>query len=186
MRTRAILVMLAVAAVLAAVLFVSRRPPRTAAVAEPQHYVWLVEMDQLAAIRIRLPRQKLDRAWVKRDDQYWYFDEPKGPQVDMKRWGGGVPLLLSGPGANRRLTASATAGQLSAWGLSDPRMRIDLALEDGKAISILVGDPTPDGQACYIALAGSPEAYTVDYTWYDVMDRLVRDPPYPRSTPQGN
>jgi hypothetical protein len=41
------------------------------------------------------------------------------PKVNMKRWGGGIPLLLSGPGAERLITSEATdkaAGDLWTQG----------------------------------------------------------------------
>jgi hypothetical protein len=177
-KPRAIIALLAVAAVLAAAFFISRRP-RPEPVTEVRHYVWDVGMEELASIRIELPRAGKSGSWVKKPDQYWYFDAPGGPQVDMKRWGGGVPLILSGPGANRRVSADAAAEQLGVYGISRPRMRITLGLEDGRRLAISVGDPTPDGKACYVALAEARDVYTVDATWYDVLERLVLEPPYP-------
>jgi hypothetical protein len=58
-------------------------------------------------------------------------------------------------------------------------MRIALTLRNKETIDIIAGDSTPDHQACYIKLFDAKEVYTVDYTWYDVLERLVLDPPYP-------
>ncbi len=178
MRQRTLLVMAGVVVVLGVAFFLTSRP-RPAAPQKPRPYVWLVDMEDLQTMAISLPREGMREAWVKHADKYWYFDRPAGPRVDMQRWGGGVPLLLSGPGANRLITESVTEAQVRIYGLADPRMRIHLTLADGKAIDIDVGDATPDGSASYIRLAGAKDVYTVDATWCDVLERLVRDPPYP-------
>lgn len=144
--------------------------------------VWSVEMMELTAITVSLPLKEKSEAWTKHDDKYWYFDKPDGPKVDMKRWGGGIPLLLSGPAADRLITEESTNEQLEIYGLADPRMEINIGLENGDTFNIEVGDVTPGGQTYYVKLANSRKVYTVDYTWYDVFERLVLDPPYPEST----
>ncbi len=175
---RAILVLLVVLAALGAVYSLTTRP-RPAPAAQERPYVWLVDMLELSKMTISLPPEGLAQQWVKHQDQYWYFDTPRGPKVDMKRWGGGIPLILSGPASNRRIVTSATDEQLSLYGLVKPSMRIGLTLKTGQTINILVGDGTPDQQARYIKLVDSREVFTVDATWYNVLERLVLDPPYP-------
>ncbi len=128
---------------------------------------------------ISLPQQDMSESFVKHEDKYWYFDNPPGPKVDMKRWGGGIPLLLSGPGLNRIIEKYATEERLAAFGFTQPQMEIVLTLENEDIIDIEVGDSTPDGGAYYIRLADLTGVATVDYTWYDVLERLVLEPPYP-------
>jgi len=170
--------MLGVVVALGAVLYVTTRP-RPAPPVEPRPYVWLVDMGDLGRMSISLPTQGKSETWVKHEDQYWYFDKPQGPKVDMQRWGGGIPLILSGPAANRRISAGASDAQLLIYGFGNPQMQISLAVKDGKTIHIVVGDATPDHQAHYIKLVDSREVFTVDSSWYDVLSRLVLDPPYP-------
>ncbi len=179
MRRRALLIMAAVLAVLA-IGYVASRRPEPATQARPRAFLWSVEMDELKRIVISLPPQRGSEAWVRRDDEYWYFDEPGGPRVDMKRWGGGVPLLLSGPAAQRSIAGDANDEQLAVYGFGAPAVRIELTLENGRAVKAEVGDRTPDGAASYIRLLGSRDVYTVDQSWVDVLERLVREPPYPR------
>ena len=170
--------MVVVVVALGVVLYVTTRPapppPST-----PRPFVWSVDMDQLRRIVISLPRTGKTQAWVEHADEYWYFDSPQGPQVDLKRWGGGIPLILSGPGANRLITESVRDDQLRSYGLAGPSMRIQLTLQNRETIAIDVGDSTPDGQAYYIRLASSRSVFTVDGSWYSVLERLVLDPPYP-------
>ena len=177
MKLRLILILAGAAAALAVVYYFSSRPqpqPRP----EPRPFVWYVEMTELARMSIALPRRGLQQAWEKHADRQWYFAGPQGQPVDPKRWGGGIPLLLSGPGANRRVAEDAAADQIERFGLSDPQMAIDLTLDNGDTVSIAVGDATPDRRSYYIQRAGASDVYTVDYTWYDVLERLVTDPPY--------
>ena len=178
MRPRVILVLGALVVALGAVyLFLGG--PQPAPEPEPLRYVWSVEMEELRNMAISLPPRGKSQARVAHEDKYWYFDEPKGPKVDMKRWGGGIPLLLSGPGAERTIATASTDEQLRVYGLADPRTRIRLGLKDDRVIDVGVGDPTPAGGACYVRLAGPREVYAVDYSWYEVLERLVLDPPYP-------
>ena len=176
---RAVLVMIAVVAVLGAIFYFTSRPKAAPPPVVTRPYVWLVDMLELAKMSISLPPLGMSETWVKHQDQYWYFDKPRGPKVNMRRWGGGIPLILSGPASNRRIVAGATDEQLSLYGLVNPRMRITLTLKAGQTINIIVGDATPDQQAYYIKLADSREVFTVDATWYNVLARLVLDPPYP-------
>jgi len=184
-RLRAIIVMGAVIVVLGVLYLVFGRQaavPSAAPQGDPPAYVWNVDMDEITVIAISLPRGGKRRSWVKHEDRYWYFDEPNGPRVNMERWGGGIPLLLSGPGAERRITDSANNQQLESYGLAEPQMLIELTLQDAESITIEVGDATLDGQAYYVSVIDHSDVYTVDYTWYDVLERLVLDPPYPESS----
>ena len=180
MRVRTILIMASLVVALGVAFFVTRRPPASQP-QPPQSFIWSVDTGTLSRISIRLPRVGKSESWVKHEDQYWYFDRPKGPRVDMKRWGGGVPLLLSGPRASRLIAENASESQFETYGLASPQMRIELALQDKKTIAIEVGDETPDNQACYIRVMSSRDVYTVDLTWCEVLERLVLDPPYPRA-----
>ena len=180
MRLRAIVIMAAVLVALGALYAIASRP-RLVPQPEPRPIVWSVEMQELAAIAISLPRQAKSETWAKRDDGYWYFDGAGGPKVDMNRWGGGIPLILSGPAAERHITAEPTAEQLESYGLASPRMVIRLTLKDDRTIDVAVGDDTPNGQACYLRLTGSGDVYTVHRSWYEVLERLVLEPPYPKA-----
>jgi hypothetical protein len=181
MRLRAILIMVALLISLGVVYFLVRRKPEPPQPETPRMFVWWIEMEEIEKISVSLPRQGKSEAWVKHEDRYFYFDEPDGPKVDMQRWGGGIPLLLSGPAAARRIAEQATDQQLELYGLDDPAMRIELTLDNGDTLGIEIGDSTPDRQAYYIRRADSKDVYTVDYTWYEVLERLVVDPPYPEA-----
>jgi len=157
-------------------------PPKS----EPRVYVWSIELDEIQHIEILLPREDKSEAFIKipEEDKFpWHFDDAEKTEVDMTRWGGGIPLLLSGPGAERIIAKNPTEEKLSEFGLTQPQMEITLTLEDGDVLNITVGDRTPDDNTFYVQGPNSNNICLVDYTWYEVLERLVKEPPYvPPST----
>ncbi len=177
MKFRGILVMATVLFALGVVYIVTIRPEPSPP-ADTRPAVWSIDMDTLEAVAIVLPTEGRSEAWVRREDRDWYFDRPQGPLVDGRRWGGGIPLLLSALRANRQIAARATAEQLAAYGFDNPTMKVGLVFENEVRIDVEVGDKTPDGSAYYVRLSGSSDVYLVDRSWRDVLARLVLDPPY--------
>lgn len=180
MSYRNILILLVILAVLGGVYFiVSRSEPEEPQ--EPIVYVWDVDMDEIEHVVISLPREDMSQAFIKisEGDQFpWFFDDEQKSPVDQERWGGGIPLLLSGPGASRVITEDATDEQLEVFGLDQPAMEITLTLSDGEIVKTYFGDSTIDGINYYVRAPNSNAVATVDYTWYDVISGLVLDPPY--------
>jgi len=180
LRLRNIFILLAILLVVGIVFYFTSRPeppPKPPA----KVYVWLVEMDDIRHIEIGLPREGKKQAFVKirQEDKFpWYFDDQRRSPIDVKRWGGGIPLLLSGPGTDRVIAENATDEKLTEFGLSNPRMQIILSLENGDTLKIDVGDSTPAGNTFYVRVPGSRDVCLVDYTWYEVLERLVKEPPY--------
>ncbi|MDO9333814.1 MAG: DUF4340 domain-containing protein, partial [Dehalococcoidales bacterium] len=178
MKLRAIIVLVVIAAILGVTFYAVSRPKPEAPV-DSIPYVWDFDMDELQHIVINMPREEKSVSFVVHEDRYFYFDVENGSIVDMQRWGGGIPLLLSGPGADRRLVQNATDAQLAEYGFTTPNLDITLTLKDGSVYNVELGNSTPSEQTYYIRLTELREIYTVDYTWYGVISRLVTEPPYP-------
>ena len=181
MKLGSIITLVVILAALSLYFFVLNpsQPDDDTTTTEPRAYVWSVDMQELQHITIILSQAEMSESFVKHEDRQWYFDTPDGSQVDSDRWGGGIPLILSGPGSNRIITEYATAEQLDIFGFNQLHMEIVLTMENGNVLNIEVADSTPDGGAYYVKVAESNAVYTVDYTWYDVLERLVLEPPYP-------
>ena len=181
MRLRNILILLAILIGLGVYFYffnTSEPPPEKE---EPRVFLWNIRLDEIEHIEIRLPRENQSEAFVKisQEDKFpWYFDDPQRSEVDVARWGGGIPLLLSGPGAERIISRNTTEEKLAEFGLAQPQMEITLTLENGDILNIKVGDKTPDGINYYVQAPGSNDVALVDYTWYEVLERLVKEPPY--------
>ncbi len=180
MRLRSILILLIILLAFGGYFYFSNDsepPPKV----EPRVFLWNIEMDEIQHIEIRLPREGKSEAFIKipEGDKFpWHFDDPQRSKVDVARWGGGIPLLLSGPGAERVIAKNATPEKLAEFGLAQPQMEITLTLEDGDILNIAVGDRTPDGNTFYVQAPGSNDVCLVDYSWYEVFERLVKEPPY--------
>jgi hypothetical protein len=178
LKFRAIIVLVVIAAILGVTFYAVSRPEPGEPV-DSVPYVWDFDMDDLQHIVISMPREGKSLSFVVHEDRYFYFDVDNGSIVDMQRWGGGIPLLLSGPGADRRLVKNATDAQLAEYGFTTPNLDITLTLKDDSVYNIELGNGTPSGKTYYIRLTEFREIYTVDYTWYDVISGLVTNPPYP-------
>ncbi len=185
MRIRNILILLIILLALGGYFYFSNGsepPPQS----EPRVFLWNIEMGEIQHIVIRLPREDKSEAFIKikEEDKFpWYFDDPQRSEVDVARWGGGIELLLTGPGAERVIAKNATEEKLTEFGLTQPQMEITLTLEDGDILNIIIGDRTPDGDAFYIQDLHSNDVYLVYCGWYEVLERLVKEPPYaPPST----
>ena len=116
-------------------------------------------------------------AWHYREDnRRWYFDDQKDVPTSLYRWGG-ITQLLGGPRSQREL--KKTIDNPSLYGLDDPLLSITVRLRDDRELTVTMGNLTPDGGAHYARQTGYDELYTVDYSWGEVMLRLVEEPPYP-------
>jgi len=176
LRLRNILILLVILLVLGGYFYFSNVPVLEER--EPQTFVWLIELEELQHIEIGLPRENESQAFIKETDRSWHFDDPQRSEIDVERWGGGITLLLSGPEAQRIIAKNATQEKLAEFGLTQPKMKIILTLENKDILNIIVGDRTPDGDAFYVQAPGSNSVALVDYTWYEVLERLVKEPPY--------
>lgn len=185
MRIKNILILLAVLIIAGGAYFaIDRLQP--AEPDEPKYYVWKVSDDDIVHITITLTGTGQSQSFVKiveGSNFPWFFDDEQNSAIDQDRWGGGIPLILSGPSPDRIIAESATDEQLALYGLQDPSMEIVLTLADSSSLIIDVGDPTPNGINYYVRAPGTTGVATIDYTWYDVLAALVTDPPYADSAP---
>jgi hypothetical protein len=189
LKTRNIVILLIVLALLGGVYYVFARPEPT----EPEpgrEYIWSIDEGDLTQIDVKLPRvedsQYEPASFIKitEGDSYtWYFNDAVHSPINPSRWGGGITLLLSGPGADRVLTKTATSEKLREWGLNQPKMIISLLFRDGTPLEIDLGDATPDGSNYYIHTQFSKNTVaTVAKEWFDEVARLVKDPPHVTTT----
>jgi hypothetical protein len=172
-----ILLLVAVLVVAVTVFLVTRPVEETTETPDPKERIWQFDMDELKHIIIELPPLEMSESFVKHEDRQWYFDE--GTPVNTDRWGGGIPAILSGPTVERRIEQDATEERLEDFGLNSPMMILTLTKEDGEIVRIEVGDEIPVSRDHYIKLAESNDVYTINSSWYDVLENLVLDPPYP-------
>lgn len=185
MRPRNILILLAILLVLGGYFYFANAP-QPAAKAESKVFAWSINEDDIKHIKIELPREDKSQTFIKipEGDKFpWYFDDPQRSPVNSEKWGGGIPLLLSGPGIDRLIARNATQEKLAELGLTQPSMKITLTLEAGNILNITVGDKTPDGNNFYVQIPDSNDVATVDISWYQVIEGMVTDPSYYATPP---
>ena len=178
MKLRNILILLVIFLALGGYFYYSNQPGPPAK-PKTQLYVWLIDMDEIQHIEIELPRDGTSQAFIKEEDRSWSFDNSERLAVNMERWGGGIPLILSGPSTSRVISVNTTDKKMIEFGIAEPQMIVSLTLNSGRVLEIIVGDNTPDGINYYVQAPGSREIALVDFTWFEVLARLVTEPPYP-------
>src|SRR5580704_6256982 len=67
------------------------------------------------------------------------------------------------------------AGDLSAYGLAQPSIVVDVTEKDNKTQKLLIGDNTPGGNAAYAALAGDPRVFTLATYNKTSLDKSAKD-----------
>ena len=180
MRSRNILALLIVLLLFGGFYYFSNAPEPVKN-PDPQNFVWMIEMDDIVHIDLSMPHEGLDEQFIKisEEDKFpWYFDDPQRSPIDVQRWGGGVTLLLSGPGADRVIANNASPETLREFGLEDPVMVIKLLLSNGREMIINVGDATPNGANYYVQAPSTNDVALVDASWYNVIAGLVTNPPH--------
>ncbi len=137
--------------------------------------VWSYPEEKIRHIRIALPNENKEIAFTVDGRDSWFIEASEKKPVDLKRWGG-IVLLLSGPQARRVITNEVKI--LNPYGLDAPSMIITLEIEGrDKPLTVVVGDHTPDAKAVYVILKEHQTVYLLDDSWFNVMIRLVREPP---------
>ncbi len=143
--------------------------------AEQPPFFFTLSPDDLR--KISITGGEYSTSWhFREDERRWYFDDEKDVPTALFRWGG-ITQLLGGPRSQREL--KKTIDDPVLYGLDDPLLTITVQLRDGRQLTVEMGDLTPDGGAHYARQSGYDQLYTVDYSWGEVMLRLVEEPPYP-------
>ena len=135
---------------------------------------WFYNVHQDNINRIAVTYRGEEQAFARGEAFQWFFEATDEP-VDLQRWSG-IPLLVTGPRSRRLLEERVDDPAL--YGLETPTTTIAVALEDGREITVLLGDNTPDGIGHYAQLQGDNPLFIVDSSWGDVLSRLVTEPPH--------
>lgn len=143
-----------------------------------QDRLYRVSSDQLASFTISNDDEAITFV---NEEGAWLIQDGAGGEsepVDPSRFGG-VPLLVSGPSADKNLSGSdAAMGDLASFGLAPPRTTVVLTPVRGEDIELLIGDLTPTEDGYYAKLVGDDTIYVTNATWVGVVDRLLTDPPF--------
>lgn len=175
MSLRTTLVLVVILILMGAGLYLSKtiwKPPK-----EPKPpEVWSVKEENITHIDLNMPHIGKTASFVLGKDEYWHFNDERQSPVDLKRWGG-IVLLASSPQSRRLLKEKVD--NPADYGLTQPQMIVTLTVKDHPKVEIDIGDKTPSGEAYFVTVKGQDPIYLLDSTWFDVYERLVREPPKP-------
>ncbi len=137
--------------------------------------VWSFQEESIKHIRIALPKEEKEIAFTVVGRDSWFIEADENKPVDLQRWGG-IVLLLTGPQSSRVIANKVET--LDLYGLDSPSMVITLGIQgQNPPQNVIVGDHTPDEKAVYVILQEQQTVYLLDVSWFDVLVRLVRQPP---------
>jgi len=111
---------------------------------------------------------------VVRDGDKWNMEQPAQGRAFL----GPVNSLifaLSRVDVDRKL---ATPGDLAGYGLNPAKYQVDLTMQDGTAITVLVGAENPDGDYSYAMKNGDAAVYLIDFSLAQQIAEFVTKPPY--------
>ena len=140
--------------------------------------LYRVSSEQLASFTVNMDDEAI--TFVHEGDE-WFIQDNEGGEnapVDPVRWGG-IPLLVSGPSADKNLSdGDDEIGDPASFGLEPPRSKLNLTPFRGETIELLIGDPTPTEDGYYTKLADASTIYVTNSTWVEVVERLLTEPPF--------
>ena len=141
-------------------------------------FFYNVPVNDLVEIKLETGGETISFHYREQENR-WYFDETdeyiEVPTDDF-RWGG-ITTLLSGPRTQRVL--SDHIDNPATYGLDDPSSKYTFTLRDGTVRTILIGNPTVNGESTYAKIDDRDLLVTIDASWAGVFDRIVMDPPVP-------
>ncbi len=115
------------------------------------------------------------RTAVERAGDEWRMTAPTVGQADSARLDG----LVYGIASIKFTRAIADVGDLAAFGLQEPEMRVTLVLSDRTTINVGIGVENPRHTDRYVQKEGDALVYLVSIGELDRFFRLVDEPPYP-------
>ncbi|MCX7788463.1 MAG: DUF4340 domain-containing protein [Spirochaetes bacterium] len=122
--------------------------------AEQYKSVYMTEIDTKKVTRIELP---LKGVILERKGEVWTSPaEALGVQLDQEEI---KSILWSLCNMRYERVADENPKDLGPFGLSNPKARVILTLEDGSKVELLGGEKTPTGMGYYGMKAGEPKVY---------------------------
>jgi hypothetical protein len=157
-KSTGLLVATALLAVLTGVIWWSNKKEAAATKTETNAPVKILAFDQAAVQRVGIREKGQDALAVARDHDTWRIIFPAPLAADKEAVSSLLATLSSL--SSEHLIADK-ASDLAAYGLADPPLEVTVSLEGNQVKKLLIGDPTPQGNAYYAKLADDPRLFTL-------------------------
>ena len=170
---RGMIFALAVLVVLAGALYWSNhhKPAETvqASADTPPKILSLNESD---INRIDVKKKDAPELVLAKDNGKWHIDSPEKLGADQSAASGMVSTLSS---LSSERVVEDKADDLSQFGLSNPKLEVDVTGKNNSAHKLLIGDDTPTNSGSYAKLDGDPRVFTIASYTKNNIDKRVND-----------
>src|SRR5580658_3842845 len=171
MKPTGLLIAVAVLAVLGGAVWWSNKKQASASKSPTDTTTKLLSIpdDQFQEIRIKKQSGVQD---LRRENGKWRLTEPKELPADQDTAGSLVSSLSN---LNADAVIEAKASDLTAYGLADPALDVQIKRKDGKTDELLIGDDTPTGSGVYAKVANDPRVVTIGSFVKTSVDKSAND-----------
>lgn len=117
---------------------------------------------------------------VQRSNSSWQLVKPVATPADANRVQDWLDQLGS---LNADQVVQGASSDLSQYGLSKPKLDVEVGLTSGKAATLKLGGKTPDGSDYYAQVPGDKNIYLVNAPLGDDLNSALAKPPVATPTP---
>ena len=128
-----------------------------------------IPADQVQEVRVKNPAQTLD---LRRDNGKWQMTQPEALPADQDTVGSLVGTFSA---LNADTVVEAKAADLAPYGLTNPKLDVQIVKKDGKTDNLLIGDETPTGSGSYAKLANDARVFTIGSFVKTSIDKTPND-----------
>jgi hypothetical protein len=141
--------------------------------ASPDAQVRILSLSQTEITRLAIHRKGQPQVDLSRNGSgTWQITAPQLLPADQEDISSVLSTLSS---LNSERLLEEKASDLTPYGLGNPALELDVTLKDNKTEKLLIGDPTPSGNAYYVMLAGNPRLFTMASYNKSTLDKGVND-----------
>lgn len=172
MKPRGLLVAVCLLAVLGGVYWWSNKQQAAKAKNTPAATTKIVSIpdDQVQAIQIQHAGGETDD--LKKQNGKWALTQPTALPADPDA---AASLVSSVDSVTADQTVEDKPQDLSAYGLTHPKLTVTVTLTNGKTDELQIGDDTPTNSGAYAMKVGDPHVYTVGSYVKTSLDKKVAD-----------
>ena len=117
---------------------------------------------------------------LNRSGSGWQLVKPVATPADSNRV---LDWLDQLGNLNADQVVQGASSDLTQYGLSKPKLDIQVSLSSGKSASLMLGDKTPDGSDYYAQVPGDKNVYLVNAPLGDDLNSALAQPPVAKPTP---
>jgi Domain of unknown function (DUF4340) len=177
MKLRGLLIATAVLAALAGTLYWSnhRKSPDDTVKASVNTSPKVLSLKQADVSQVEITKNGRPEVALEKTDGTWKITKPDPLGADQDAVSSLISALSS---LDSERLIEDKADDLSAFGLKDPSLEVDVTAGGNNVHKLLVGDETPAGNAYYVMMAGDPRVFTIanyNKSSFDKSENDLRD-----------